>query len=80
MVPLGLSLLVPFAVILAAIFAVTTGIHWVTFYTFGLPLPQDRTAIFFFPLFMVAAGLLAAIPPPSQLGTYLRALFRCGLW
>ena len=40
--------LVRFAVILAAIFAVTTGIHWVTFYTFGLPLPEDRTAIFFF--------------------------------
>ena len=68
--------LVQFAGILAAIFAVTTGIHWVMFYTFGLPLPEDRTAIFFFSLFMVAAGLLAAIPPPSQLGTYLRALFR----
>ena len=80
MVPFGLSLLVPFAVILAAIFAVTTGIHWVMFYTFGLLLPEDRTAIFFFPLFMVAAGLLAAIPPPSQLGTYLCGRASGGLW
>lgn len=71
--------LVRFGIILFAIFAVTTGIHWVMFYTFGLPLPKDRTAIFFFPLFMVGAGLLAAIPPPSQLGTYLRAPFRWAL-
>jgi len=71
--------LVRFAVILAAILAVTTGIHLVIFYAFGLPLPKDRTAIFFFPLFMVAAGLLAAIPSSSLGGTYLRACFRGAL-
>jgi hypothetical protein len=71
--------LVWFAVILAAIFAITAGIHWIAFYVFGLPLPKDRTAIFFFPLFMIAAGLLAAIPSPSRVATYLRACFRGSL-
>ena len=71
--------LVWFAVILAAIFAVTAGIHCIAFYMFGLPLPKDRTAIFFFPLFMISVGLLAAIPSPSRIGTYLRACFRGAL-
>jgi hypothetical protein len=59
----------------AAIFAVTVGIHWAAFRLFGLLLPNDRTAIYFFPLFMIVAGVLAAIPPPSRLGRYLRASF-----
>jgi len=59
----------------AAIFAVTLAIHWTAFRLFGLPLPKDRTAIFFFPLFMIVAGALAAIPPPSRIGRYLRASF-----
>ena len=71
--------LVRFAVILAAILAVTAGIHWVMFYTFGLPLPEDRTAIFFYPLLMIAAGLLAAIPSPSGVGTYVRTCFQGAL-
>jgi len=64
-----------FGLAAAAIFAVTVGIHWMAFQLFGLLLPKDRTAIYFFPLFMIAAGVLASIPPPSRLGRYLRAGF-----
>src|SRR5207244_3248836 len=38
-------------------------------------LPKDRTAIYLFPLFMIVAGVLAAIPAPSRPGLYLRAGF-----
>jgi hypothetical protein len=59
----------------AAIFVVTVAIHWTAFRLFGLLLPKDRTAIYLFPLFMIAAGVLASIPPLSPLGRYLRASF-----
>lgn len=59
----------------AAIFALTVGIHWTAFRLFGLLLPNDRTGIFFYPLFMIAAAVLASIPPPSLLARYLRAGF-----
>ena len=59
----------------AAIFAGTVAIHWTAFRLLGLLLPKDRTAIYFFPLFMIAAGVLAAVPPPSKLGRYLQACF-----
>lgn len=59
----------------AAIFAGTVAIHWTAFRLFGLLLPKDRTAIYFFPLFMIVAGVLASTPPASRLGRYLRASF-----
>ncbi|MGH9645620.1 MAG: hypothetical protein ACRD4E_02285 [Bryobacteraceae bacterium] len=59
----------------AAIFAVTVAIHYVAFRMFGLLLPKDRTAIYFFPLFVIVAGALAAIPAFSRLGRYLRGSF-----
>jgi hypothetical protein len=59
----------------AAIFAVTVTIHWLLFWLFGLLLPKDRTAIYLFPLFMIIAGVLAAIPSASRLGGSLRACF-----
>jgi hypothetical protein len=58
-----------------AIFAVTAAMHWTAFHLFGLLLPKDRTAIFFFPLFMIVAGVLAAIPSSSSRGRYPRASF-----
>ncbi len=64
-----------FGWIAAAIFAVTVAIHWTAFRLFGLLLPKDRTAVYFFPLFMIAAGVLAAIPAASRLGRSLRACF-----
>jgi hypothetical protein len=63
----------------AAIFVVTVAIHWAAFRLFGLPLPKDRTAIFFFPLFMLMSGVLAAILPASALGQYLRGSFVAAL-
>ena len=59
----------------AAIFAVTAAIHWTAFRLFGLLLPKDRTAIFFFPLFMIVAGVLAVVPPASRLGRNLQRYF-----
>jgi hypothetical protein len=59
----------------AAIFAVTVAIHWTAFREFGLLLPKDRTASYFFPLFMILAGVLAAAPSASRLGRYLRSSF-----
>jgi hypothetical protein len=59
----------------AAIFAVTWALHYAAFRLFALPLPKARTAVFFFPLFMIVAGVLAAISPASRLGQYLRASF-----
>ena len=59
----------------AAIFAVTVAIHWTAFRLFGLLLPKDRTAIYFFPLFMIVAGVSATMPPASKFGRYLRASF-----
>jgi hypothetical protein len=59
----------------AAIFVATLGIHWTAFRLFGVLLPKDRTAIFFFPLFMIVAGAMVAIPAPTSPGRYLRAAF-----
>jgi len=59
----------------SAIFAVTLAVHWLSFRLFGLLLPKDRTAIYFFPLFMIAAGALASVPPSLNLARYLRGAF-----
>ena len=63
----------------AAIFAATVALHWLAFRLFGLLLPKDRTAIYLFPLFMIAAGVLVAIPPPSRPGRWLRTAFLAAL-
>ncbi len=63
----------------AAVFAVTLAAHWLAFRIFGLLLPKDRTAIYFFPLFMIAAGALAAVPAVSHLGRYLRGAYLSSL-
>ena len=67
MAPLGLAA--------AAVFAGTAAIHYAIFRLFDLPLPKDRTAIFFFPLFMIVAGVLAATPAASRGGQVLRTSF-----
>jgi len=64
-----------FGLAVASIFTLTLAMHWTAFRLFGLLLPKDRTGIYFVPLFMIAAGALAAIPPPSRLGRCLRAGF-----
>jgi 4-amino-4-deoxy-L-arabinose transferase-like glycosyltransferase len=65
----------PLGRVAAAILAVTIAMHWLLFRLFGLLLPKDRTAVYLFPLFMIAASVLAAIPPVSRLGRSLRACF-----
>jgi hypothetical protein len=60
-------------------FVFTLAVHWLAFRLFGLLLPKDRTAIYFFPLFMIAAGSLAAVPAPSTLTRYLRGAFLASL-
>jgi len=59
----------------AAIFAATAAVHWAAFHLFGLLMPKDRTAIYFFALFVVVAGVLAATPPLSRTGQFLRGTF-----
>jgi hypothetical protein len=63
----------------AAVFAATVAIHYTIFRLFDLPLPKDRTAIFFFPLFMIVAGVLAATPSASRGGQVLRTSFVASL-
>jgi len=67
--------LAPLGFAAAAVFAATAAIHYIAFRFFGLPLPKDRTAIFFFPLFMIVAGVLAAIPAASRGAQVLRTSF-----
>jgi len=69
----------PLGWVAVGIFAVTVAIHLTAFRLFGLLLPKDRTAIFFFPLFVIIAGVLAAIPEPSHPGRYLRTGFVAAL-
>jgi hypothetical protein len=71
--------LAPLGIAAAAVFAATTVIHYAAFRLFDLPLPKDRTALFFFPLFMISAGVLAAIPAASPAGRILRAGFLSAL-
>jgi len=59
----------------AVIVVLTIALHLAAQTLFHLRLPKDRTALYFFPLFMIAAGALAAIPPPSRTGRYVRASF-----
>jgi len=69
------SRLAPLGIAAAAVFAATVAIHYTIFRLFDVPLPKDRTAIFFFPLFMIVAGVLAATPAASRTGQLLRASF-----
>ena len=59
----------------AVIFVLTVGLHLAAQTLLGLKLPKDRTAIYFFPLFMIVAGVLATIPPSSRIGRHLRGWF-----
>ena len=59
----------------AVIFVLTVGLHLAAQTLLGLKLPKDRTALFFLPLFMVVAGVLATIPPSSRIGRHLRGWF-----
>jgi hypothetical protein len=51
---------------LAGIVALTLTAHWLAFHLAGLLLPKERTAIYFVPLAMLIAGVLAAISTASR--------------
>jgi hypothetical protein len=42
-------------------------LHWIAHLFFGLLLPKERTALFVFPLFLMAIGAIAAIPAVSRI-------------
>ena len=65
----------PLAWVGASVFGITLAVHYTAFRMFSLLLPKDRTAIYFFPLFIIVAGVLAAIPPSTRLRRYMHAGF-----
>lgn len=58
--------------VLTATVACTFAVHWLAFRLLKIPLPQDRTGIFFIPLAMlaIAAGVVAL--PPGRISRWLR--------
>ena len=60
------------AAALAAIFAITLALHWLSFRTFHLLLPKDRTGLYLAPLALLIAGAVAAMPPMGGVGIALR--------
>jgi hypothetical protein len=61
-----------FGALVLTILASTFLAHWLAFSWFGLPLPKDRTALFFVPLVTILVGLGAAIPMPRRAGKAAR--------
>jgi hypothetical protein len=47
-------------------------LHWIAFRAFGLPLPLDRTAVFFAPLLTLMAGATISIPLGWRMGVWIR--------
>jgi hypothetical protein len=58
--------------LLLAIIVFTLVIHWLQFKLWKIPLPQERTALFFVPLAMLAFGLAAAASGGSRIAGRLR--------
>ena len=58
----------PFGLILARAIAIAVLGHWLMHRFYGVPLPMERTSIFFVPLAMLLIGLGAAVTPASRLG------------
>ncbi len=57
---------VALAAVAAGILAIAAAAHWLMFRLADIPLPEDRTAVFFAPLIVVLAAALAAVPVPSR--------------
>lgn len=51
---------------LALTMALTVAIHWLVFRIRGVPLPEERTALYLVPLGTIAAGALLAVALPLQ--------------
>jgi hypothetical protein len=52
----------------------TLVLHWLQFKLFRIPLPMERTALFFVPLALLLWGSVTAIEPPGRVGRILRRL------
>ena len=60
--------------ILARAMAIAFLCHWLAFHFLGIPLPMERTAIFFVPLALLLIGIGAALPSSSRFGAVPRLL------
>ncbi len=58
---------------LVGVFVLTVLLHLALKWALKLPLPAERTALFFVPLTMVFTGVVAAAPGPGQLSRYAAA-------
>jgi hypothetical protein len=65
--PVQSKWLLAFDVVAVGALVGSLSLHWISFKAFHLLLPKDRNAVYIAPLFALAAGILAAIPPPSNL-------------
>ena len=61
-----------FAAALACIAAVSVLLHWLAFRLVQLPLPLGRKGIYLAPLFLLVSGIVATIPPRSEIARWLR--------
>jgi hypothetical protein len=66
------SFLATFITVPLAASAAAVGVHWVLFRVLRIPLPKDRTGIYIVVLMTLFAGILAAIPIPTQAGEITR--------
>lgn len=73
-----------FGALVLMILGWSLGVHWLAFRLVHLPLPKDRTALFFVPLITILVGLGAAVPLPRRAGKVARlglamatAVFAC---
>lgn len=61
-----------FAVLIGAILGASLAVHWIGFHWFHLLLPKERTGIYFAPLLLLIAGVVAAMPADHAIGKALR--------
>lgn len=59
-------------IVAAGAFIISVGAHRLAYAISGLPMPLGRTALYFVPLFMLVAGVLASALPVSRTGRVLR--------
>ena len=57
---------------LSAVVVVTFFVHWLAFHLARIPLPKDRTSIFFLPLCLMIVGIVASFPHVGFVGPALR--------
>ena len=66
--------MIPFGLYLIAVTLLTLLLHWLSFRTFELLLPKDRTALFFAPLSLLIFGVTTAVASGSKMGHTLHIL------